>query len=224
MCKEEILGDPEARAVYDARKPADELASKLIALRKKLGLSQRDLARAAGLSSSHTSPGSTRRRFSDLGDHLAHLRGGRRRARGDLQGKAVKARARRRGGAGGGVPGVDPAGHGEPVPREPVVDLQRAAPDRDDRLKPVTAAARGGSATLRIRPKRPSCRLTGRLLRCLPAPTTMHPAVERPPGTVNWQRCRLSATAQPTGRNPSASSSRGPVPSDRSRSTTESIG
>ena len=34
--KGEILGDPEARAVYDARKPAYELASKLIALRKKL--------------------------------------------------------------------------------------------------------------------------------------------------------------------------------------------
>ena len=51
--KEEILIDPEARAVYDARKPAYELASKLIALRKKLGLSQRDLARAAGLKQPH---------------------------------------------------------------------------------------------------------------------------------------------------------------------------
>jgi len=51
--KGEILGDPEARAVYDARKPAYELASKLIALRKKLGLSQRDLAKAAGLKQPH---------------------------------------------------------------------------------------------------------------------------------------------------------------------------
>ena len=51
--KGEILGDLEARAVYDARKPAYELASKLISLRKKLGLSQRDLAKAAGLKQPH---------------------------------------------------------------------------------------------------------------------------------------------------------------------------
>jgi DNA-binding XRE family transcriptional regulator len=51
--KDEVLSDPEARAAYDARKPAYELASKLIAMRKKLGLSQRDLARAAGLKQPH---------------------------------------------------------------------------------------------------------------------------------------------------------------------------
>ena len=51
--KEEILDVPEVRAAYDARKPAYELASKLIAMRKELGLSQRDLARAAGLKQPH---------------------------------------------------------------------------------------------------------------------------------------------------------------------------
>ena len=51
--KEEILNGPETRAAYDARKPAYELASKLIAMRKKLGLSQRDLAEAAGLKQPH---------------------------------------------------------------------------------------------------------------------------------------------------------------------------
>lgn len=51
--KDELLTDPATRAAYEARKPAYELASKLIALRKKLGMSQRDLAKAAGLKQPH---------------------------------------------------------------------------------------------------------------------------------------------------------------------------
>ena len=47
--KKELLENPETRAEYDRRKPAYELASKLVELRKTLELSQRDLARAAGM-------------------------------------------------------------------------------------------------------------------------------------------------------------------------------
>ena len=47
--KEELLSNPETRAAYDARKPAFDLASKIVALRKRLDLTQRDLARAAGM-------------------------------------------------------------------------------------------------------------------------------------------------------------------------------
>jgi DNA-binding XRE family transcriptional regulator len=47
--KDELLADPETLSAYDAQHAAYDLASKLIELRKRLGLSQRDLARAAGM-------------------------------------------------------------------------------------------------------------------------------------------------------------------------------
>jgi predicted transcriptional regulator len=43
----ELLADPATRAAYDARRPAYELASKVIRLRAELGLSQRELAKRA---------------------------------------------------------------------------------------------------------------------------------------------------------------------------------
>lgn len=45
----ELLEDPETRAAFEKRLPAFELASKLITLRSKLGLSQRQLADAANM-------------------------------------------------------------------------------------------------------------------------------------------------------------------------------
>lgn len=51
--KKDVLADPETRAAYDARKPAYDLASKLIALRANLGLTQRDLATASGVKQPH---------------------------------------------------------------------------------------------------------------------------------------------------------------------------
>jgi transcriptional regulator with XRE-family HTH domain len=47
--REEILADPQVREEYERLRPQHELASRLIALRKTLDLSQRDLARAAGM-------------------------------------------------------------------------------------------------------------------------------------------------------------------------------
>lgn len=48
--KQELLANPETRAAYDRRKPAYDLASLVIALRKRLDLSQRELAKIAGMS------------------------------------------------------------------------------------------------------------------------------------------------------------------------------
>ena len=48
--REELLADGETRAAYEQRKPAYDLASHVIALRNRLGLSHADLARAAGVS------------------------------------------------------------------------------------------------------------------------------------------------------------------------------
>ena len=45
--KAELLEDPATRAAYEARRPAYELASKLVELRTRLGLSQRQLAARA---------------------------------------------------------------------------------------------------------------------------------------------------------------------------------
>lgn len=45
--KAELLEDPATRAAYEARRPAYELASKLVELRTRLGLSQRQLAAKA---------------------------------------------------------------------------------------------------------------------------------------------------------------------------------
>lgn len=47
--KEEVLEDPATRAAYEARKPAYELASRLIEMRNAAGLSQRELAARVGL-------------------------------------------------------------------------------------------------------------------------------------------------------------------------------
>lgn len=47
--KDEILADPETRAIYEERLPAYDLASKMIALRAELHLSQRDLANLTGM-------------------------------------------------------------------------------------------------------------------------------------------------------------------------------
>lgn len=43
----ELLDDPAMRAAYEARRPTYELASKLVELRMRLGLSQRQLATKA---------------------------------------------------------------------------------------------------------------------------------------------------------------------------------
>lgn len=48
--RKELLEDPETRAEYEARKPAFDLASKVIALRTRLDLTQADLAQLAGMS------------------------------------------------------------------------------------------------------------------------------------------------------------------------------
>lgn len=45
--KAKLLEDPATRAAYEARRPAYELASKLVELRTRLGLSQRQLAAKA---------------------------------------------------------------------------------------------------------------------------------------------------------------------------------
>lgn len=45
--KGELLEDPTTRAAYEARRPAYELASKLVEIRTRLGLSQRQLAAKA---------------------------------------------------------------------------------------------------------------------------------------------------------------------------------
>ncbi len=45
--KSELLNDPATREAYDARRPAYEIASKLLRLRAELGLSQRQLAARA---------------------------------------------------------------------------------------------------------------------------------------------------------------------------------
>lgn len=47
--KAELLDDPATAAAYDARRPAYELASKLVEMRTRLGLSQRQLASKAGM-------------------------------------------------------------------------------------------------------------------------------------------------------------------------------
>jgi len=47
--RKELLENPEVRGEYERARPEFELASLMIALRKALGLSQRELARAAGL-------------------------------------------------------------------------------------------------------------------------------------------------------------------------------
>ncbi len=44
-----LLADPATRAAYEARKPAYEIASKLIEIRTRLGISQRQLAAKAGM-------------------------------------------------------------------------------------------------------------------------------------------------------------------------------
>jgi transcriptional regulator with XRE-family HTH domain len=45
--KEEMLADPATREAYEKRRPAFELASKLIELRNSLGLTQRQIAARA---------------------------------------------------------------------------------------------------------------------------------------------------------------------------------
>lgn len=45
--KKRLLTDPETREAYESRKPAYELASKLIQLRNSLGLTQRQIATKA---------------------------------------------------------------------------------------------------------------------------------------------------------------------------------
>lgn len=47
--EEELLEDPETRAAFEKQRPAFELASKLIELRTILGLTQRELAKRAGM-------------------------------------------------------------------------------------------------------------------------------------------------------------------------------
>ena len=47
--KSELLDDPATAAAYEARRPAYELASKLVEMRTRLGLSQRQLASRAGM-------------------------------------------------------------------------------------------------------------------------------------------------------------------------------
>jgi transcriptional regulator with XRE-family HTH domain len=47
--REQLLADPATRAEYEASRPAHEVAGLLIGIRSKLGLTQRELALAAGM-------------------------------------------------------------------------------------------------------------------------------------------------------------------------------
>ena len=53
--KQEALRDPELRAAYDALGPAFELKRKMIALRKKAGLTQEQMAEKLGTKRSNIS-------------------------------------------------------------------------------------------------------------------------------------------------------------------------
>ena len=52
---DELLKDPQTREAYERRKPAYDLASQVIALRVALDLSQRQLAKLAGMTQSEIS-------------------------------------------------------------------------------------------------------------------------------------------------------------------------